>query len=92
MANAILTVKTMGKFGVNVDKDPLELNDNELVQSQNAIFDIQAGESALRKRAGLIAFNVLAASGSILGGFPLPGPNLSTGSTATVYIARSPIS
>lgn len=92
MPNTILTVKTMGKFGVNVDKDPLELNDNELVQSQNAIFDIQAGESALRKRAGLINFNAIATAAPILGGFPLPAANLSTGGVITVYISRSPIS
>ncbi len=86
-----LTVTHMGLAGVNVDKDPLELGDNELVQAQNAVTDVAAGFSTLRKRAGLIAFNVAAiTAGSVLGGADLPIRNASTSGIRNLYIGRGP--
>lgn len=89
---APLTVRNMGLAGVNVDNNPLDLDDNQLTQAQNAISDPSSGASSLRKRPGLLGFNTLTLTYNVLGGSPLPGPNLSTGGTITVYISRSPIS
>lgn len=88
---AKLTVKTLGRKGVNVDKDPFDLDDDELVQAQNAISNPGKGTAVL-KRPGLVGFNAATLSYAVLGGAPLPGPNLSTGGTVTVYVSRSPIS
>ena len=89
---ARLTVRTFGLRGVNVDKDPLDLDDDELTKAQNTISDPTSGASSLRKRPGLVGFNTSAFISDVLGGSPLPGPNLSTGGTITVYLSRSPSS
>jgi hypothetical protein len=91
MAIAI-TVKTLGRKGVNVDKDPFDLDNDELTRAQNAIPDPAKGESAIRKRYGLAAFNTSDTGAVVLGGCPVPGNNVSTGGSVTVYIGRSPSS
>lgn len=55
-------------MGVNTDKNPLELNDNELIQAQNATTELTSGRSSMRKREGLIALNGSVAAGGIRGG------------------------
>lgn len=91
-----LTVTHMGEAGVNVDKSPLELDDNELVQSQNAVSDGargtgSAGTAALRKRPGFIAFNTAAiTAGSVLGGADLPTRNTTNAGIRSLYIGRGP--
>jgi len=87
-----LTVTHMGLAGVNVDKNPLELDSNELTQAQNAISDIPvAGRASLRKRPGLIAFNDAAiTAGAVLGGSDLPLRNESTSGVRNLYIGRGP--
>jgi hypothetical protein len=87
-----ISVKTLGSKGVNVDKDPFDLDDDELTNAQNAISDPAKGKSAIRKRPGFIGFNTSSVVYDVLGGAPLPGPNLSTGGVITIYIGRSPIS
>jgi len=90
---AELKVSHMGLAGVNVDKDPLELGDNELQRSQNAASDTEAGFSTLRKRPGLIAFNVAAITqGSVLGGSDVPLRNTSNSGLRNLYIGRGPTS
>ena len=88
---ADLNVLSLGMAGVNVDKDPLELDDNELVQAQNAINDPSAGRSALRKRPGLTAFTVSTTTGTVLGGISLPIVDSSTLGLRTMFIGRGPL-
>lgn len=88
---AELKVTHMGLAGVNVDKDPLELGDNELQQSQNAASDVEAGFSALHKRPGLIAFNTdVITEGDVLGGSDLPLRNTSNTGLRNLFIGRGP--
>jgi hypothetical protein len=87
----VISVKTLGQRGVNVDKDPFDLADDELTLAQNAISDPAKGKSAIRKRPGFIGFNTTTLTYDVLGGSPLPGPNLSTGGSVTIYIGRGPI-
>jgi hypothetical protein len=87
-----ITVEAMGQLGVCVDKDPLELDDNELLQGQNAITVTESGRSALRKRPGLVAFNTTAAAGSVLGGVLVPLQDLSAQGVHYVYVGRGPTS
>jgi hypothetical protein len=87
-----LSVRSFGVGGVNVDKDALDLDVDELSQAQNWISDPAKGQDAIRKRPGLIAFNVVSLVAPILGGSPLPGVNLSSGGNVTIYIGRGPSS
>jgi hypothetical protein len=89
---AIITVVSMGQFGVNVDKDPLELDNNELTQAQNAITIAESGRSAIRKRQGLVAFNTSLAAGAVLGGIGVPLQDLSASGTHYIYVGRGPTS
>jgi hypothetical protein len=94
MAN--LKVSGFGLRGVNVDKNPLELEDNELTQAQNTISGPSAGLSgsgstSLRKRPGLIAFNTTNSAGVVLGGINVPLINLSGSGSVAVYIGRGPL-
>ncbi len=90
---APLNVQHMGMAGVNVDKDPLELGDNELTKAQNAVSEVGDGASVLRKREGLLAFNVTAITqGSVLGGSDLPLRNTSNSGIRNLYIGRGPTS
>lgn len=84
---ATLDVTELGKRGVNVDKNPLELDNNELTQAQNAITDPAAGNSSIRKRAGLVAFTTATTSGTVLGGIGVPLQHLLTG-THFIYLGR----
>jgi len=88
---ASLTVKTLGTKGVNADKDPFDLDDDELTLAQNAVSDPAKGKSSIRKRPGFVAFNTTSLTYDVLGGATLPGPNLSIGGTVTIYIGRSPV-
>lgn len=88
---AKLVVESMGQYGVNVDKNPLELDDNELTKAQNAVTDPSSGRSTLRKRPGLIAFTTAATADVVLGGIDLPVVDLSPSGTHYVYIGRGPI-
>lgn len=85
-----LRVMQMGAAGVCVDKNPLELQDDELVQAANAITDSSSGKATLRKREGLIARTTSAAAGTVLGGVSLPLPNQSLSGTHFFYIGRGP--
>jgi hypothetical protein len=89
---AKLLIRTFGIRGVNVDKNPLELDDDELQSAQNTISDPTSGASSLRKRPGLAGFNTSTLVFDVIGGSPMPGPNLSQGGTVTIYLSRSPIS
>lgn len=63
-----INIKTLGRAGVNVDKDPLELAPDELTQAQNAIHEPLGANAGIKSRPGLVAFTVSAAAASILGG------------------------
>ncbi len=79
-----LIVYSFGEKGVNVDKDPLVLEDNELTRAQNAVPEPDGG---IKNRPGLEKFNASAAAGSILGGIGVPLTNLASG-TPFFYIGR----
>ena len=87
-----IDVRALGLLGVNVDKDPLELSDNELRQSQNAIHDQLGVNAGIRKRPGRTAFNSTTLGGTILGGIGVPITNLSAQSDPSIYVGRGPIS
>lgn len=67
-----LDVYSLGSLGVNTDKNPLELEDGELFKSQNAIHDPLGSLGGLRKRAGLVKLNSVAAAGAINGAIGVP--------------------
>ncbi len=86
MANILVT--RMGLKGVNVDRNPLELGDEELTRAANAITDPSSGRSSLRKRPGLIAFTTMATAGTVLGGMSIPLQDLSAQGTHYIYLGR----
>jgi len=81
-------VNELGLHGVNVDKDPLELSDNEFRQAQNAIHDPLGVNAGIRKRPGLAAFNTSTAAGAVKGGIGVPLPDLSATGVHYIYIGR----
>lgn len=81
-----LKVYDMGTYGVNVDKNPVELDDNELQQAQNAIRTEGTGKG-IRKRPGLVEFNTEDAAGSVLGGITVPLVDMFTGDSI-LYMGR----
>lgn len=62
----------LGSMGVNVDKNPLELEDGELSKSQNGIHDPMGSMGGLRSRPGLTKLNSVAAAGAINGAIGVP--------------------
>ena len=81
-----LNVYNLGKKGVNVDKSPVHLDDDELTRSQNAIRDQLGVDGGLKNRPGLIEVNGSAAAGSVLGGVGVP---LLQTATRTYYMGES---
>jgi hypothetical protein len=70
-----LTNYTVGQEGVNLVKDPLQLNDGELTAAQNAEIvpdESKGGEGALSKRGGLGVLNGSALAGAVYGIISLP--------------------
>lgn len=63
---------TYGWQGVNVTKNPIQLEDNELTKAQNAFRDAAGEHGALRKRPGLTKINATALSGDIYGFVNVP--------------------
>jgi hypothetical protein len=71
--SALLNVFNIGSAGVNVDKNPLQLEDGELPKAQNAIISTDAGtDGSLQKRPGFVKVNASAAAGSIVGALGVP--------------------
>lgn len=87
---AILKVTDIGKLGVNVDSDPISLQDQELRLAQNAIRDPLGADSGLRKRPGQGQFNTAVTVGAVLGGIGVPLVDKSVNGTLTIYIGRGP--
>lgn len=85
-----LSVYNFGQLGVNVDKDPLQLEDGELATAQNVIPN-PIGDGGLVNRHGLVKLNAVAAadtSTGIIGGVGVPLVNLSA-AARTIYIGRT---
>jgi hypothetical protein len=80
-----IKVLRLGRRGVNVDLNPLELTDDDLVRASNAF----SNESTIRKRPGLIAFTTTATAGIVVGGVDLPLQDLLNG-MHFIYIGRGP--
>lgn len=81
-----LNLYAIGKGGVNLTKSPIHLDDTELVQAQNAEFDLNNRDGGLRKRGGFAALNssALNSGASILGLANVP---LLSTYTRTLYAA-----
>ena len=69
---AKLSVYNIGTLGVNVDKNPIQLEDGELTSAQNAISNDDGSTGSLQKRPGLTKVNATAAAGSIKGAMGVP--------------------
>jgi hypothetical protein len=67
-----LNVYNLGSLGVNVDKNPVQLEDGELTKAQNAIHDPTGSMGGVRKRPGLTKINSSAVSGSVFGVINVP--------------------
>lgn len=88
----ILIIYKLGLMGINVDDDPLTIQDQEFLRTQNAIADPLLG-NGLSKRPGLGVFNTNVTNGVILGGIGVPLSDLTPSSTTlTLYISRGPTS
>jgi len=87
-----LKLYDLGKDGVNVDSDPVNLLDTELRKAQNTIRDPLGAIHGLRKRPGLAAFNESLTGGEILGGIGVPLLDQSTGGSLMMFIGRGPTS
>lgn len=77
----LLNVTNLGQFGVNVDKGPLALDDNELTKSQNAVQNKAGVAGGLVNRPGLTKYDSDAGAGSNLGALGValgPGPGGTT--------------
>lgn len=81
-----LKVYNMGSNGVNVDKNPTELDDNELRQAQNAI-RVEGTGAGIRKRPGLVEFNTDPAAGAVSGGITVPLIDMFSGNSI-LYMGR----
>lgn len=91
MATSVIRVTALGAKGVNVDSNPLEMDDNALSQAQNVISDPSSGQSSIRKRPGWLGFSTTPTAGTVLGGIDLPLLDTLTG-THFLYIGRGPTS
>lgn len=89
---AKLVIESLGLRGVNVDQNPLELDDNELTLAQNAVSDPRSGHSTIVKRPGLLRFTTTATAGTVLGGQDLPAENLNPVGLHYLYLGRGPTS
>ena len=85
---SILKVTDIGALGVNVDADPISLQDTELRLAQNAIRDPLGADSGLRKRPGLDVWNTSTAGGVVLGGVGVPLQDLTSQGLHIVYVGR----
>jgi len=88
---ATLKVESFGVEGVNVDLNPLELKDSQLVHAQNCISIPFGGQSSICKRPGLVSFTLEETSGTVLGGINLPIQDLSAFGTHYIYIGRGAV-
>lgn len=87
-SQALLKVVDIGALGVNVDADPLSLEDQELRLAQNAIRDPLGADSGLRKRPGLTYWDLTLLAGPILGGIGVPILDSSPAASINLYIGR----
>jgi hypothetical protein len=67
-----LNVYNLASLGVNVDRNPVQLEDGELTKAQNAIHDPAGSTGSVRKRPGLVKVNTVAAAGAIKGAVGVP--------------------
>lgn len=70
-----LNLFNLGRLGVNVDKDPIHLDDGELTQAQNVQVDTVGVLGGIRKRDGMSKLNSIALAGSVKGMIALPLPD-----------------
>ena len=84
-----IKIKTLGLKGVNVDKNPFELEPDELRQAQNAVSERLGSNASLKNRPGLDEFTTDSGMGPVLGGIGVLEPNgAPTGGTLVLYLGR----
>lgn len=84
----VIRIRTLGLKGVNVDKDPLELDPSELRKAQNAIKEPLGANAGITNRPGLLNFSTPTQDGSILGGIGVLTPATSFGGGAFLFLGR----
>lgn len=84
---ALLKISSPGSKGVDVDTDPLTMEDQELRLAQNAVRDVSF-TAGLGKRPGLAVWTTTPASGAILGGIGVPLQNLSSTGLHIFFLGR----
>lgn len=84
----VIKVFSLGAKGVNVDKNPIEMQDDELRLAQNAIRDPLGNDSGVRKRPGLKAQNSTVAAGIVMGGVGVPLLDESPFGTRYLFLGR----
>jgi hypothetical protein len=89
---ATLDLRTLGLKGVNVDKDPLELEDDELRQAQNTIHEPLGRNAGITKRPGLTPFNTAVLTGAIRGGIGVPSISTQVSGSPSLFLGRGPTS
>ncbi len=72
MASGTINAFNLAEAGVNVDKAQIHKDDGELTKAQNATTDPTGVGGGIRKRPGLVEFNAVAGTGSMLGGIGAP--------------------
>ncbi len=73
MAANPIVVHDLGAGGVNVDDEPYDLADNELLRSQNATITMNAGRlGSLQTRKGYAQFNTVSFGAPVMGGIEAP--------------------
>lgn len=86
---SFLKVYPIGAQGLDIDSDPISLDDQELTLAQNVMRD--PVDNGLRKRPGLTIFNGSFLAGPALGGIGVPVVNLSTSGILQIYLGRGPV-
>ena len=85
---AKIQIRTLGLKGVNLDKDPLQLDVDELRYAQNAISEPLGALSGVKNRPGLGAFTPDDANASILGGIGVLAPNGAANGDGFLFLGR----
>lgn len=84
---ALLKIQSPGLKGVDVDTDPLTMEDQELRLAQNAVRDASF-TAGIGKRPGLGTWTTIPASGVILGGIGVPLQDLSSNGLHIFFLGR----
>lgn len=86
--STVFKLYRLGSMGINVDSDPISLQDQELRLAQNTIRDPLGNDSGVRKRPGLVVFSTSAGSAAVLGGIGVPINDQTSNGTHIILLGR----